>query len=50
MTFEEKYNELIAKWGKTERKGKANPYTSHNGHMFTFIDKIFWVVVQSLGG
>ncbi|UKN02684.1 hypothetical protein K6119_04045 [Paracrocinitomix mangrovi] len=39
MSFEEQYNQLIAKWGKTERKGKANPYTSHNGHMFSFIDK-----------
>lgn len=37
--FEAKYTEYIQKWGKVERKGKNNPYTSHNGHMFSFIDK-----------
>lgn len=33
------YTALIQKWGKAERKGKNNPYTSHNGRMFSFIDK-----------
>ncbi|MGD1847567.1 MAG: TfoX/Sxy family protein [Salibacteraceae bacterium] len=33
------YDELIASHPKITRKGKANPYTSHNGHMFTFFGK-----------
>jgi len=35
---EEEYTTLITEWGKVERKGKKNPYTSLNGHMFTFLD------------
>jgi hypothetical protein len=35
---EEEYTAYIKEWGKVERKGKKNPYTSHNGHMFTFLD------------
>jgi hypothetical protein len=37
--MEEAYTKYIQEWGKVERKGKNNPYTSLNGHMFTFIDK-----------
>ena len=37
--MEEEYTAIINKWGKVQRKGKNNPYTSHNGHMFTFLDK-----------
>ena len=36
--MEERYTAYIKEWGKVERKGKKNPYTSHNGHMFTFLD------------
>ena len=35
----ELYNSLIAKFGKLERKGKTTPYTSHNSHMTSFLDK-----------
>jgi len=31
------YDTLIATIPEIKRKGKANPYTSHNGHMFTFL-------------
>lgn len=33
------YEGAIALLPGIERKGKANPYTSHNGHMFSFLDK-----------
>lgn len=33
------YDQLIASLPEQQRKGKANPYTSLNGHMFTFLDK-----------
>ena len=33
----ERYEAAVAAAG-LERKGAANPYTSHNGHMFTFLD------------
>lgn len=36
---EELYNKLVAKCPRFERKGKANPYTSANGHMFSMINK-----------
>lgn len=36
--MEDLYTKHIETWGKVERKGKKNPYTSHNGHMFTFFD------------
>jgi hypothetical protein len=35
----ELYNKLIAKCPGIERKGKNNPYTSVNGHMFSLINK-----------
>jgi hypothetical protein len=41
MKYEQKaalYNELIAKCG-FEKKGKALPYTSVNGHMFSQLNK-----------
>ena len=33
------YDKLIATIPDLQRKGKANPYTSKNGHMFSFLDK-----------
>ena len=35
----EVYHSAIAASGLFERKGKANPYTSANGHMFSQINK-----------
>jgi hypothetical protein len=32
------YEKLIATHPKIERKGVNNPYTSLNGHMFTYLD------------
>lgn len=32
------YDKLLATHPKIERKGAANPYTSLNGHMFTYLD------------
>lgn len=34
-----RYERAIAASGAFERKGKANPYTSANGHMFSQINK-----------
>ncbi|MFK7972446.1 MAG: hypothetical protein AB8F95_18900 [Bacteroidia bacterium] len=36
LTF---YDSLVAKNPNFERKGKTVPYTSANGHMFSFINK-----------
>jgi hypothetical protein len=33
------YDRLIAAHPEIERKGKNNPYTSLNGHMFSHLDK-----------
>ncbi len=33
------YQELVASVEDVERKGAANPYTSRNGYMTSFIDK-----------
>lgn len=33
------YEALVAKFPEVERKGKTIPYTSVNGHMFSFLDK-----------
>jgi len=35
----ERYDALIVSHPEMERKGKNNPYTSVNGHMFSFMDK-----------
>ena len=35
----ELYNKLIATHPKIKRKGAAHPYTSLNGHMFTYLDQ-----------
>jgi hypothetical protein len=35
----ELYDKLIAGNSNIERKGKTMPYTSVNGHMFSFLDK-----------
>jgi hypothetical protein len=32
------YDALLAATGDVERKGAANAYTSHNGHMFSYMD------------
>jgi hypothetical protein len=32
------YDKLLATNPKIERKGAANPYASHNGHMFTYLN------------
>ena len=33
------YDTVIEKCSRFERKGKANPYTASNGHMFSQINK-----------
>ena len=33
------YKQIVATQPGIERKGKANPYTSMNGNMFSFITK-----------
>jgi hypothetical protein len=33
------YEKLIGTYPKIERKGAAHPYTSLNGHMFTYLDQ-----------
>lgn len=33
------YNKLVATNPKIERKGDTIPYTSHNGHMFSYLEK-----------
>lgn len=35
----ERYDKLIAKCPKFDRKGKTMPYTSANGHMFSLLNK-----------
>ena len=35
----EAYEKLVASVPDLERKGKSMPYTSVNGHMFSFLDK-----------
>ena len=35
----ERYRELVADATNEKVKGKANPYTSMNGNMFSFLDK-----------
>jgi len=42
LTYDQKlalYEALIATHPKIERKGKSNPYTSVNGHMFSYLSK-----------
>ena len=34
-----RYDELVAKCDRFERKGKTMPYTSANGHMFSLFNK-----------
>jgi hypothetical protein len=33
------YNKLVATIPEVERKGATVPYTSHNGHMFSYLEK-----------
>jgi len=33
------YEALLATNPEIQRKGDAHPYTSHNGHMFTYLDQ-----------
>lgn len=35
----ERYEAVVARLADLDRKGAANPYTSLNGHMFSFLDK-----------
>lgn len=35
----ELYEKVVEAHGKADRKGAANPYTSRNGHMFSFLTK-----------
>lgn len=35
----ERYDELVAKCPRFERKGKTMPYTSANGYMFSLLNK-----------
>ena len=35
----ELYEELVSRFETVDRKGAANPYTSLNGHMFSFLDR-----------
>ena len=35
----ERYERLVASVEDVDRKGAANPYTSRNGHMTSFLDK-----------
>lgn len=38
-SYLERYNRLIDAFSDIERKGKTTPYTSMNGHMFSFLTK-----------
>lgn len=40
------YNELVASVPEIDRKGKTIPYTSLNGHMFSFIAKEGYVAIR----
>lgn len=35
----EQFNTLVQQFPQVERKGKTTPYTSLNGHMFSFLTK-----------
>ncbi len=35
----ELYEDLVSRVAAVDRKGAANPYTSLNGHMFSFLDR-----------
>lgn len=35
----ELYEKLVSTMPEVQRKGKTMPYTSHNGHMFSFLTK-----------
>ena len=35
----ERYDKLVAKCPRFDRKGKTMPYTSANGHMFSLLNK-----------
>ena len=42
MSYEEarkRYDELVARCDRIERKGKTMPYTSANGYMFSLLNK-----------
>ena len=42
----ELYEELLNRLDSVDRKGAANPYTSLNGHMFSFLDKEGTVAIR----
>ena len=42
MTYEEalkRYDDIVSKCPRFDRKGKTMPYTSANGHMFSLLNK-----------
>lgn len=44
--IEEQYNKLVARHEDIERKGKANPFTSTNTYMHSFITKEFGLALR----
>lgn len=40
------YEKMVATLPEVDRKGKANPYTSLNGHMFSFLDKEGYISIR----
>ena len=42
----ELYDQLIATNPKIQRKGAANPYTSLNGHMFSYLNPSGWLALR----
>ena len=46
MKNEDVYNEMVESVKGIERKGKNNPYTSVNGHMFSFLDKEGYISIR----
>lgn len=42
----ELYEALVSRLEAVDRKGAANPYTSVNGHMFSFLDKEGTVAIR----
>ncbi|MEM9338187.1 MAG: hypothetical protein AAGA66_05620 [Bacteroidota bacterium] len=40
------YDALLATIPEIEQKGKNNPYTSYNGHMYTFLAKEGYIAIR----
>ncbi len=41
-----RYERIVAAVGDLERKGAKNPYTSLNGHMFSFLDAAGTIAIR----